>query len=80
MEVIGKNRKAEQVNPKGSGELLQIGLNPSLSVVEVFTRDRVVAEEPAPATDTSKDMTNRNFVKIEDFTASKSSHSTTPER
>jgi len=36
MEVIGKNRKAKQVDAEGGCELLQIFLDPNLAMIEIL--------------------------------------------
>ena len=67
MEVVQEDRKAEQVDPEGRGKTSQVVLDPDLAVVEIISRQRILAKEEAPSHGTREDVSDGDFIGIKDF-------------
>ncbi|WP_144059333.1 hypothetical protein [Rhodopirellula sp. SWK7] len=67
MKVIGKNRKAEQVNPEGRRELSQRRLNPNLAVIKVLPGNRVITHQEASSHGPIEHMSDHDFARIQNF-------------
>jgi len=77
MKMIRENREPQQIDPKGGGELLQVVFDPDFAVIKVFARKGIVSHQETAADGAIKDMSNRHFARIKDFSTSQTDHRVT---
>ena len=61
--MIGKKRKLEKINSELSRKQTQLILNPDLSMVVVFTGNRIITQQKATTNHAIHDMPNRHFLR-----------------
>jgi hypothetical protein len=77
MKVIGKNRVAQQIDPKASRHAMQSVLQPLFAMVEVLSGDWIVSQQKASADASIDNVDDCHFARIKHFPSCQPCHDQT---